>query len=68
MTNKLLVEKLSAYVNAAADLAESVRIDIKHNNGVIENETVLALNRFIVASNEVAEITNALQPNKIRMN
>jgi transketolase len=68
MNEKLLLEKLSAYVNASADLAESVRDDIKHNNGVITDETVLALNQLIISSHEVAAITNALQPNKVRLN
>lgn len=68
MNDKLLVEKLSAYVNAAADLAEALKTDIKINNAVISNDTILILNRLIISSHEVADLTNALQPNKVRLN
>ncbi len=43
------------YVDKAADLAESVKRNIVHE-GVIDDETVVKLNNFIIASNEIADM------------
>jgi len=50
---------LQKYVNTASDLAESVKRNIQHE-GVIDNKTVLCLNAFIIAANELAYFTNEL--------
>jgi hypothetical protein len=68
MTLKMLEAKLAIYVNAAADLAESVRLDIVDNDEQISKDTILALNRFVQASQEVAVVTNALQPDNTKLN
>jgi len=46
---------LQAYVEAAVDLAESVKRNIVHG-GVIDNETVLKLNAFIISSNALEDL------------
>jgi hypothetical protein len=43
------------YVNAGADLAESVKRNIV-KNGVIDDKTVVALNDFIIAINAMADL------------
>jgi hypothetical protein len=43
------------YVDTASDLAESVKRNIVHE-GVIDDETVLKLNAFIIASNAMADL------------
>ena len=43
------------YVNAATDLAESVKDDIRHE-GLVTDGTVLKLNAFIIASNAIADL------------
>jgi hypothetical protein len=43
------------YVNAASDLAEAVKDNIQHE-GIVTDETVLKLNAFIIASNEIADL------------
>lgn len=56
MTTK---ELLQNYVNTAADLAETIKKDIQ-KDGRVSNKTVLALNQFIIAANELSDITNEL--------
>jgi hypothetical protein len=43
------------YVDTASDLAESVKRNIVHE-GIIDDETVLKLNAFIIASNAMADL------------
>lgn len=47
------------YVEAATILAESVKRNIVHE-GVIDNETILKLNEFIIASNEIEDLLAVL--------
>lgn len=47
------------YVNAAADLAESVKRNII-KDGVIDDKTVNHLNDFMIANNEMADLNNAM--------
>ena len=47
------------YVNAAADLAESVKRNII-KDGVIDDKTVNHLNDFMVATNEMADLNDAM--------
>lgn len=43
------------YVNSAADLAESVKRNIT-KDGIIDDKTVNLLNKFIIATNELANL------------
>lgn len=43
------------YVNSATDLAESVKNNIQ-KDGYIDDRTVNALNKFIIATNELANL------------
>lgn len=52
------------YINAASDLAESVKDDIK-KSGVISDETVLALNAFLIATNAVAYLTEDVENKRV---
>ncbi len=64
-------EALIAYVNSGQDLAESIKRNIVHE-GIIDNETVIKLNAFIIASNAFSDITKQLtdetNTNKFRLN
>ena len=51
---------LALYVNRASDLAESVKKDIQ-KRGYISEKTVLALNAFITAANNIADLSDALE-------
>lgn len=48
------------YVNAASDLAESVKNNIVHD-GIIDDNTVILLNKFIIASNAIADADLSLE-------
>jgi hypothetical protein len=48
--------ELEVYVEAAADLANSIIHDIQHNNTKISTRTVRALNKFVQISNAVADL------------
>lgn len=50
---------LALYVNRASDLAEAVKKDIQ-KKGYISQKTVNALNAFIIAANNIADMTEAL--------
>lgn len=50
---------LALYVNRASDLAESVKKDIM-KKGYISDKTVNALNSFIIAANNIADLAEAL--------
>lgn len=48
------------YVNAGQDLAELLKKNIQ-KGGSITNETVLALNEFIISYNEIADLVNDIE-------
>jgi len=50
---------LAVYVNRATDLAEAVKHDIQ-KKGFITDETVLALNAFIIAANNIKDLEEQL--------
>ena len=54
---KITKKQLAKYVNAASDLADSVKRNIM-KDGCIDNKTVLALNALIIATNEIADFTD----------
>lgn len=47
------------YINAASDLAESVKRNIVHD-GLIDDKTVNILNDFMIATNEMADLQDEL--------
>jgi len=62
-TQKLLAD----YVNAASDLAEAVRKNIQHD-GKVNIKTVEALNTFIIAANNVKDLTDELEKVNTKLN
>lgn len=59
------LKKLTAYVNAVSDLAESVERDIKNGNK-ISSDTVLRLSKLIAAVNKVASLIDNLHINDLK--
>lgn len=53
---------LARYVNAATDLAESVKRNLQHG-GSIDNETVLKLNEFRIAANAIDTMLEEVKKN-----
>lgn len=51
---------LMKYVDTASDLAESIKRNIQHD-GIIDDETVLKLNEFIIAANNIEDMTQELK-------
>lgn len=47
---------LSIYFNAAADLADLMRLDLQ-KKGYFSDRTILALNKFVIAQNNIADLT-----------
>lgn len=58
---------LRKYTDAATGLAEAVKRNIKHDSK-IDKVTVLALNEFIIAANEVSFFTDKLNNANIKLN
>lgn len=56
---------LARYVNAATDLAESVKRNIQHG-GKVDDETVLKLNEFSIAANAVSSMLEEVKRKSIR--
>lgn len=50
---------IQKYVDTATELAESVKRNIVHE-GIIDDETILKLNKFIIAANEIADMLSEL--------
>lgn len=65
---RISVEDLSRYVDAATDLMESVQSDVTHNEGIITDDTILAMSEFHAAALAIADVTNSLQATKVRLN
>lgn len=71
MSEYKLQSKLLDYVNAATDLAESVKLNIKHSKkgvAVIDDKTALALNKFMTAANALKDLPDQLLYNTIKFN
>lgn len=60
--------QLALYVNKASELAEAVRYNIQHNNSVITPETIVILNAFIIAANQIKDLTDVVQNGQIQLN
>lgn len=56
---------LARYVNAATDLAESIKKDIQ-KGGKIDSKTVIRLNEFSIAANEVAYLIQELNKRTVK--
>jgi hypothetical protein len=52
--------KIAKYATSAAELADSVKNDIVHGRD-ISDETILKLNRFIIASNDIEDFIKELK-------
>lgn len=53
--------KLKNYANAAAELAESLSNDLtKNKSKKVSNETIVKLNNFVIAANEVSALVDFL--------
>ncbi len=59
------LDALVRYVDAATDLAESVKDAIELGAGELNNDVVDALNEFIVAAYAIENFTNDLQSRKL---
>lgn len=71
MNNYPMEQSLLEYVNAATDLAESIKRNIvKRVRGVaiIDDETVLKLNKFRIAANKIKDLENTLILNTMKLN
>ena len=60
-------QKLLRYVDMANKLAEQVKKNIQ-KDGCIDDKTVLALNEFIIAANEIEDGTNVLRKQNEQLN
>lgn len=56
---KITKEAFVKYVDTGHDLAENVKRNIQ-KDGCIDNKTVIALNEFIIASNNIQDLTDEL--------
>ncbi len=63
---KVTKEAFIKYVDAGHDLAENIKRCIQ-KDGCIDNKTIIALNEFTIASNNIKDLTDELNesdPNK----
>ena len=60
--------KLVKYVNAVADLADSVLKDIKSKDKKISNETVLALSKLTSASETIQKMLDQVELTNVKLN
>lgn len=64
-------KELLEYVNAATDLAESIKRNILHSKDdipVIDEKTKLALSRFQIAANNIVDLENHLMTDASKLN
>ncbi len=64
---KITKRSLVRYVNAATDLAESVKRNIV-KDGTVDDKTILALNEFIIAANAMLDFTEELNKSNLKLN
>lgn len=60
-------QNLILYVNAATDLAETLRRAIQRG-GTIDDKTILALNNFVIAANNIKDVTDEIKKDEIKLN
>ncbi len=65
----MAIEKkdVQKYIDKAANLAESVKRNIQHNS-IIDDKTVIALNEFIIISNELSDLLKDINKDKVTYN
>jgi hypothetical protein len=59
---------LMRYAAAATNLADAMRDDLHHNDGVYSEKTLLAYNAFVVESNAMKAFTDGLEDEYIKYN
>lgn len=52
------------YVDKSSNLAENVKRNVMHG-GMVDDKTVLALNEFIIAANNIQDLIAELNKNKV---
>lgn len=63
------MESLSDFMEAAADLAESIMLDIKESeNRTISLETIQALSQFADTAEKLTAFITTLQLSKVKLN
>lgn len=60
-------QALAEYANKAADLAEAVKRNLSKDSK-IDDKTILALNAFVIAANNVKDLTDQLNEGKVTLN
>lgn len=71
MSERSAYKELINYVDKANALAESIKRNILHRSddiAVIDDETVVALNEFIIASNSIKDMTDELINQDLKYN
>lgn len=63
----LTEQALIDYFNTGADLAEHVKRCVKKNQR-IDNKTIIALNNFIIAAHNIADLQYELERRNMRLN
>lgn len=61
-------KSLANYVNKATNLAELVKNNIQKNNNKIDEKTILALNEFIIAANEIKDLIDYIEKDNVLLN
>ncbi len=59
-------KQFQKYVDTAAALADAVKRDIT-KDGIITNRTILVLNEFIIASNDIADVIDSVRDPNSRL-
>lgn len=59
---KITKTQFAKYVNAVADLGESLKKDIT-KDGMVSDKTILALNELAIISNEIADFSEEMNKN-----
>lgn len=59
---------LAKYVCAVSDLAVSIEDDLTNNNGVISNNTIVALNEFAKAMEKISAVVDKLESQNKKLN
>lgn len=67
MSTRSTDKALNRYVNTASDLAESLKRNIQKDR-FIDDKTMLILNEFIIAANEISDMIEHLNKKVIKFN
>jgi hypothetical protein len=71
MSEIKMYQALEMYIEAGADLADSLKRNIQHRVrgvAVIDDETVIKLNNFMKAANNIADLPLLLSEKTSRLN